>query len=106
MISIEQTWEEMLRRTGRLIETDDVGTTPCSSTKDNLDFLTTGETTHSVVRDELGFKTEISEVLLDLTTDERAQETKTLSLTSINLNDLLLETTLDKLVTREPDVLR
>ncbi len=63
--------------------------TPCSSTKDNLDLLTTGKTPHGVVRDKLRLKTEVGEVLLDLTTNERAEETEPLSLTSVDLKDFL-----------------
>ena len=93
-------------RTRRLVETDDVGATPGGGTEHDLDLLTTGETAHGVVRDELSLETKVGEVLLDLATDERAEETKTLSLTSVDLEDLLLETTLDEVVTRQPDVLR
>lgn len=78
---------------------------PCRGTEHNLDLLTTRETPHGVVRDELGVETEVREVLLDLATDERAKETKALRLTSIDLENLLLEATLDELVTRHPDVL-
>lgn len=75
--------------TSGLIQADDVGPTPSGSTEDDLDLLTTRETTHGVVRDELGIETEVGEVLLDLATDERAQETETLSFTGINLEDFL-----------------
>ena len=51
------------------------------------------------MRDELRIETEISEVLLDLTTNEWAKETETLSLASVYLENLLLETALDELVT-------
>ena len=81
-------------------------TAPGSSTEDDLDLLTTGETAHGVVGDKLGFETEIGEVLLDLTTDERAEQTSTLSLSGVDLKDLLLEATLDEVVARKPDVLR
>lgn len=42
---------------GRLVQTDNVGSSPCSGTEDDLDLLSTGQTTHRVVRDELGFET-------------------------------------------------
>jgi len=41
------------------------------------------------VRDELWLETEVGEVLLDLTTDERAKKTEALSLASINLENFL-----------------
>ena len=63
--------------------------TPCRGTEDDLDLLTTGETTHGVVRDELRLETEVGEVLLDLATNERAQETEALSLTSVDLENFL-----------------
>ena len=63
--------------------------TPCRGTENDLDLLTTGETTHGVVRDELRLETEIGEVLLDLATNERAQETEALSLTSVDLENFL-----------------
>lgn len=80
--------------------------TPCGSSENDLDLLTTGETPHGVVSDELGLKTKVGKVLLDLPTNEGTKETGTLSLTSIDFNDLLLEATLDKVVTGQPDVLR
>jgi hypothetical protein len=112
--------------TGRLIETHDVRTTPCGSTKDDLHFLTTRETSHGVVRDELRLKTKVSKVLFNFTSNKGAKETETLCLTSINLEDFLiivkntistkpynkekltdlLKTTLDKVITRQPDVFR
>jgi hypothetical protein len=57
------------------------------------------------MRNELGLETKVSEVRLDLATNEGAKETKALSLAGVNLQNLLLETTLDQLVTGEPDVL-
>jgi len=83
-----------------------VGAAPGGSTEDDLDLLPTRETPHRVVRNELGLKAEVSEVSLDLTTNEGAEETKALSLTGVDLQNLLLETTLNQLVTGEPDVLR
>ena len=68
-----------------------MGAAPCSSTEDDLDLLTTGETTHGVVGDELGVETEVGEVLLDFTTDEGSEETKALSLASVDLENFLLK---------------
>jgi hypothetical protein len=74
---------------GRFVKADDVGTTPGGSTEDDLDLLTTRETPHGVVGDKLRLETEICEVLLDLATNEGAEETKALSLTSVDLKDFL-----------------
>src|SRR6266545_4089870 len=89
---------------GRLIKTDDMRTAPCSSTENDLDLLTARETPHGVMGDKFRIQTEVREMLLDLTTDERTEETKPLSLTSINFKNFLLETALDEVVTRQPDV--
>ena len=77
-------------RTSRLIQADDVRATPGGSTEHDLHLLTTGKTTHGVVRNELGLKTKVSKVGLDLATNERAQEAKALSLTSIDLENFLI----------------
>jgi len=82
-----------------------VGAAPGGSTEDNFDLLPTRETPHRVVGNELGLKTEVSEVSLDLTTNEGTEETKALSLTGVDLQNLLLETALNQLITGEPDVL-
>lgn len=66
-----------------------MGTTPCSSTEDNLDLLSTGKTSHGVVRNELGLETKVGEVLLDLPTNERSKETEALGLTGVNFDDFL-----------------
>ena len=73
----------------RLIQADNVGAAPCRGTKNDLDLLTTGETTHGVVRDELGLETEVREVLLDLPTNEGTEKTEALSLASVNLENFL-----------------
>ena len=78
------------KRTGRLVEAHDVGATPCCSTEHDLDLLTTGETSHRVVRDELGLETEVGEMLLNLPTNEGTEKTETLRLTGIDLKDFLL----------------
>ena len=72
-----------------LVKHDDVGTTPGGGTEDDLDLLSSGETTHGVVGDELGLETEVSEVLLDLATNEGTEETEKLSLTGIDLEYFL-----------------
>jgi len=66
-----------------------VRTAPGSSTEDDLDLLTTRKTPHGVVRNKLGLETKVSKVLLNLPTDERAQETEALSLTGIYLEHFL-----------------
>lgn len=68
-----------------------MGTTPGGGTENDLDLLSTGETPHGVVGDELGLETEVGEVLLDLTTDEGSEETSTLGLTGVDLEDFLQE---------------
>ena len=77
------------KRTRRLVKADNVRAAPRRGTKHDLDLLTTRETAHGVVRDELGLKTEVGHVLLDLATNERAQETEALSLTSVDLENFL-----------------
>lgn len=79
-----------IKHTGWLIQADDVRTAPSSSTENDLDLLTTGKTTHGVVRDELRLETEVGEVCLNLTTNERTKETKTLSFTCVDFEDFLL----------------
>jgi hypothetical protein len=64
-------------------------TTPSCSTKNDLHFLTTRETPHGVVRDELWFETEVSEMLLNLPTNEGTEKTEALGLASINFEDFL-----------------
>lgn len=73
---------------GRLVENDDVRATPGRGGKDDLDLLTTGETAHRVVRSELRLKTKIGEMLLNLLTDQRTQETSLLRLARVDLLDL------------------
>jgi hypothetical protein len=66
-----------------------MGTTPRCGTKDDLYFLSTGKTPHSVVGDKLGLKSKVSKMLLDLPTNKGAKETQTLSFACINLDDFL-----------------
>ena len=93
-------------RTSRLVQAHDVRATPRRSTKDDLHLLTTGETAHGVVRDELGLETKVGKVLLNLTTNERTKETETLSFPGVDFDNLLLETTLNEVISWKPDVLR
>ena len=53
-------------------------TTPCHSTKNDIDLLTTRETVHSVVQHGLGLETKVGRMLLDLATNERAKKTEAL----------------------------
>jgi hypothetical protein len=73
---------------GRLVEDDDVGTTPGSGGENDLDLLSSRETTHGVVGGELGLETEVGEVSLNLLTDEGTEETSLLGLTRVDLHDL------------------
>ena len=63
--------------------------TPSSSTENNLDLLSTRETPHGVVRDELGLETKVSKVLLNLPTNEGSEKTETLGFTGVDFNDFL-----------------
>jgi len=92
-------------RENRLTQHDDVRTTPGSGSKNDLDLLSSRETSHGVVGGELGLETEVLEVLLDLSSDERSEETKSLSLSGVELEDLLLESSGDELVSGKPEVL-
>jgi hypothetical protein len=74
---------------GRLIHAGDAGTAPSCGIENDLDLVTTGETAHAVVRDELGLKTKVGHVLLDFVTDEQAVHAKMLSLASVDLENLL-----------------
>lgn len=69
-----------------------MGTTPGCSAEDNLDLLSSRKTPHGVVRNELGLKTEVSKVLLNLPTNEGTEETKALSFTSVDLENFLKKT--------------
>lgn len=73
---------------GRLVEDDDVGTTPRGSGEDDLDLLSSRETTHRVVGRELGLETEIDKVSLDLLSDEGSEETSLLGLSRVDLHNL------------------
>lgn len=65
-----------------------MGTAPSSGGEDDLDLLTARETAHRVVGRELGLKTEVGEVRLDLLADEGTEETGLLRLARVDLLDL------------------
>ena len=69
-------------RTNTLSRGGSIGVaTPGCSTEDDLDLLSTRETPHRVVRNELGLKTEVGEMSLNLATnDVREKEFGTLEL--------------------------
>lgn len=67
------------------IKNDDVWLTPCGSSEDNLNLLTSGKTSHGVVGNEFSFETEIFEVLFDFTTNERTQHTSLLGFLRVDL---------------------
>src|SRR5690242_2120363 len=74
---------------GGLVKDDQVRTLPRASGKDDLDTLTTGQTTHTRVRNKLSVETEVGAVRLDLLTDERTELTRGESLLLIDLSDHL-----------------
>jgi hypothetical protein len=87
-----------------LIKTDDVGSSPGSGGKDDLDLLSTRETSHRVVRSEFGLETEIFKVLFDFSSNQRSHQTQSLSFSGVELEDLLLETSGNELVSGHPHV--
>ena len=68
---------------GRLIKTHDVGSSPGSSGKNDLDLLSTGKTSHRVVGSEFRLETEIFKVLFDFSSNQRSHETESLSFLGI-----------------------
>ncbi|KAF3396471.1 hypothetical protein F1880_007236 [Penicillium rolfsii] len=74
---------------GRLVKDNDVGALPRAGGEDDLDTLTTGQTAHAGVGNQLGIETEVGAVLLNLLTDERAELTGGEGLLLVNLGDLL-----------------
>eukprot|EP00128_Syssomonas_multiformis_P003089 Colp12_sorted_trinity150504_noHs@15450 len=91
---------------GGLVEHDHVGVVPGGGTNDDLDLLTTGETTDAVVGGELRVKTDVLKVLLDVDGGEGALVgTGHLGLLVINsLNELVKTNGLEGL-TAHPGVL-
>ena len=73
---------------GRLIEDDNVGSSPGSGSENDLDLLSSRKTTHGVVGGEFGFETEIDEVRFDFLSDEGSEKTSLLSLSGIDFHNL------------------
>ena len=65
---------------------------PCSSSEHNLHFLTTGKSSHGIMRNEFSFETKISEVVLNLASHKRPQETKALGFAGIDFQHFLSRT--------------
>jgi hypothetical protein len=74
---------------GRFVENDDVRTTPGGGSENDLDLLSSRETTHGVVGGELGLETEVDEVRFDFLSDEGSEETSLLSLTRVDFHNLI-----------------
>lgn len=87
----------------RLIKDDDVGTLPRAGSKDDLDTLTTGQTAHAGVGNQLSIETELLAVGLNLLTDERTELTAGKGLLLVNLGNHL-GVGLHDLVTGNPGV--
>lgn len=75
---------------GRLVEDDQVRSLPRASSQDDLDTLTTGQTLHTRVGNQLSVKTEVLAVRLDLLSDQRTELTGSESLLHVDLSDQLL----------------
>ncbi|TLS26533.1 hypothetical protein PpBr36_04202 [Pyricularia pennisetigena] len=88
---------------GRLVEDDQVRTLPRAGGKDDLDTLTTGQTTHARVGNQLGIETEVGAVALNLLTDQRTELTRGKSFLHVDLGNHLLVGS-EQLRTREPGV--
>ena len=63
-------------------------TTPCCGGEDDLDLLSSRETAHRVVSDKLGLESKVGHVELNLSSDERTEETGLLGLARVDLHDL------------------
>lgn len=88
---------------GGLVEDDQVGALPRAGGENDLDTLTSGETTHAGVGDKLGVDTEVGAVVLNLLTDKGTELTRGESLLLIDLgNELLVR--LHDLGTGDPGV--
>ncbi|QBZ65042.1 hypothetical protein PoMZ_06746 [Pyricularia oryzae] len=88
---------------GRLIKNDQVRTLPRAGGKDDLDTLSTRQTTHARVRNQLGVETKVGAVALNLLTDQRTELTRGKSLLHVDLGNHLLVGS-EQLRTREPGV--
>ncbi|GKT59608.1 hypothetical protein ColTof3_06947 [Colletotrichum tofieldiae] len=88
---------------GRLVKDDQVRTLPRAGSKDDLDTLTTGQTAHAGVGNQLGVQAEVGAVGLNLLTDQRAELTGGKGLLHIDIGNHLLVRS-QELVTGQPDV--
>lgn len=75
---------------GRLVKDDQVRSLPRASSQDNLDTLTTGQTLHTRVGNQLSVETEVLAVSLNLLSDQRTELTGSESLLHVDLGDQLL----------------
>ncbi|TLD24339.1 hypothetical protein PspLS_06344 [Pyricularia sp. CBS 133598] len=87
----------------RLVKDDQVRTLPRAGGEDDLDTLTTRQTTHARVRNQLSIQTEVGAVALNLLTDQRTELTRGESLLHVDLGNHLLVGS-EQLRTREPGV--
>lgn len=74
---------------GGLVEDDQVRTLPRASGENDLDTLTTRQTAHARVRNQLSIETEVGAVLLNLLADKGTELTTGESLLLIDLSDHL-----------------
>ncbi|KAI6776795.1 hypothetical protein HG530_000740 [Fusarium avenaceum] len=88
---------------GRLVKDDKMRSLPRAGGKDSLDTLTTRQTTHTGVRNELSVETEVGAVRLNLLSDQRSELTRGESLLHINISNHLLMRS-EKLVSGQPSV--
>ena len=88
---------------GGFVKDDHVRTLPRASGEHDLDTLTTGETTHTRVGDQLGLETELSAVGFDLLTDQRTELTAGKGLLLVNLGNHL-GVRLDNFITGNPGI--
>ncbi|CEI62809.1 unnamed protein product [Fusarium venenatum] len=88
---------------GRLIKNDKMGSLPRASSQDSLDTLTTGQTTHTRVRNKLSVETEVGAVRLNLLSDQRSELTRGKGLLHINISNHLLVRS-QKFVSGQPGV--
>jgi hypothetical protein len=72
---------------GRLVKHDDVRSSPGGGSEDDLDLLSSAETSHGVVGGELGLETKVLEMLLDLLSDEGLHYTESLGLSGVKLEN-------------------
>ncbi|ROV98021.1 hypothetical protein VMCG_07082 [Cytospora schulzeri] len=75
---------------GGLVKDDQVGSLPRASSQDNLDTLTTRQTLHARVGNQLIVETEVAAVSLNLLTDKRTELTRGESLLHVHIGDQLL----------------